>query len=246
MTAGHLVVHLSLLALLPCATQAARRVPVLAPMARQAKGIQEYYDEEIYYDAREEEREPDFDSEINIGEYADVAGAKAPSHQRQAIAAGPARVPADVAKQEQRVLQNERAARTKAASTTGCEASEVTRTTKFCSRSLENAKETVRFLNDIASRSSNHGWQLVCRLVSEYAFCVSEMLSECRDVRESLKRQVAVNVRAEGLGFCLDTEGRAGAGYRRAFGASRQVRTVAAAWTVCTSIALVAISTCSV
>ncbi|KAH6944037.1 hypothetical protein HPB50_001347 [Hyalomma asiaticum] len=86
----------------------------------------------------------------------------------------------------------------------GCNMTYVSRTAKFCDRNLENAKEAAQIVSDDEyPHSPGRGWQMVCRLVKEYRYCMSELLAGCRSIGEEISRAVIVNVRAEGLNFCF-------------------------------------------
>lgn len=86
----------------------------------------------------------------------------------------------------------------------GCNMSYVSRTAKFCDRSLENAREAARIVNDDEYPDSpSDGWQMVCRLVKEYRFCISELLAGCNSIGAEVNREAMVIVRSEGLNFCF-------------------------------------------
>lgn len=86
----------------------------------------------------------------------------------------------------------------------GCNMTYVNRTAKLCDRNLENAKEAAQIMYDYAySHSPSQGWKMVCRLVKEYRFCMSELLAGCHSIGAEINRRMMVNVRAEGLPFCV-------------------------------------------
>ncbi|XP_075737393.1 uncharacterized protein LOC142776965 isoform X2 [Rhipicephalus microplus] len=85
-----------------------------------------------------------------------------------------------------------------------CNMTYVNRTAKLCDRNLENAKEAAQIMYDYAySHSPSQGWKMVCRLVKEYRFCMSELLAGCHSIGAEINRRMMVNVRAEGLPFCV-------------------------------------------
>ncbi|KAL1437331.1 hypothetical protein MTO96_001394 [Rhipicephalus appendiculatus] len=86
----------------------------------------------------------------------------------------------------------------------GCNMTYVSRTAKLCDRNLENAREAAQIVNDDAyPHSPSQGWQMVCRLVKEYRFCMSELLAGCHSIGGEINHKMMVNVRAEGLHFCF-------------------------------------------
>ncbi|XP_075539138.1 uncharacterized protein LOC142573480 [Dermacentor variabilis] len=94
----------------------------------------------------------------------------------------------------------------------GCNMSYVSKTAKFCDRNLDNAREAARIVNDDEyPESPGRGWQMVCRLVKEYRYCMSELLAGCHSIGEEMSREVMVNVRAEGLNFCFSGGARCAA-----------------------------------
>ncbi|XP_077524100.1 uncharacterized protein LOC144135229 isoform X2 [Amblyomma americanum] len=66
----------------------------------------------------------------------------------------------------------------------GSNLSQTTGTTQFCNRSFQSAKETVRVL-DTGPFSGDplQEWHMVCRLVQQYKYCVSELVSGCHGIQ---------------------------------------------------------------
>ncbi|XP_070390669.1 uncharacterized protein [Dermacentor albipictus] len=94
----------------------------------------------------------------------------------------------------------------------GCNMSYVSKRAKFCDRNLDNAREAARIVDDDEyPERPGRGWKMVCRLVKEYRYCMSELLAGCHSIGEEMNREVMVNVRAEGLNFCFSGGARCAA-----------------------------------
>ncbi|XP_064486202.1 uncharacterized protein LOC135398735 isoform X2 [Ornithodoros turicata] len=160
-----------------------------------------YYDEEAYYVEEDSESPANFSGDLIYVSYDNQPAAKR-------------RMRSDVSKQEadpgqQAVKEFKRLRLLKSRSNkhshiTGCNHTDIMRTTEFCGRNLENAKEAIKYIDpNSIPRSHNRGLQVVCRLVNEYKFCMNEILADCRNITHYVDRQVSLNIRAEGFEYCV-------------------------------------------